>query len=603
MSEHVMTVALGPVQDFIAAARRTRDLWFGSRLLSEISKAAASAMKRAGATLIFPAEEALDDRDAGVANVILVTLREGLAPAEMRRIAWEGAKTCWDRYALRVRGMAEKIINTDIWDEQVKADDVIEFYAAAVPLESEADYGRARRRVMRLLAGRKTCRDFRPAKGYPVPKSSLDGQRESVLRKRDGNDAELERAYKSLAKRLRLLPGETGEQLDAMGLVKRLAGGELEQVGKLKHAPHGYYPSVSRLAADPWLRGVAARDPEALAKLRGVCHGLVDQGITQIPEERYAGFPYEGTAVYRNRLRELGEETGEAAGTYQALADAVKALEKDFGEPDPYLAILSADGDRMGAAISGIEEWKRHRDLSKQLAAFARAARGVVESEKYRGTLVYSGGDDVLAFLPVDTCLACARELHEKFAEYLAAFAGPPTLSVGIAIGHFLEPLEDLLGYAKEAEKAAKGSPEERDGLAVHVHPRSGAPIATRAPWTQGLDEQLTTLAEMHEKEEIPDKAAYDLRELAREYEGWPRKTEQERADLDEAIRADVKRLMKRKRVARLEVWDAVLAGAQDGKEWSGGGVRRMAERVIVARRIHASERQAAGPATAEVKR
>ena len=35
---HVLIVTLGPIQDFIAAARRTRDLWFGSWLLSELSK-------------------------------------------------------------------------------------------------------------------------------------------------------------------------------------------------------------------------------------------------------------------------------------------------------------------------------------------------------------------------------------------------------------------------------------------------------------------------------------------------------------------------------------------------------------------------------------
>lgn len=30
---YVFTMALGPVQDFIAAARRTRDFWFGSWML------------------------------------------------------------------------------------------------------------------------------------------------------------------------------------------------------------------------------------------------------------------------------------------------------------------------------------------------------------------------------------------------------------------------------------------------------------------------------------------------------------------------------------------------------------------------------------------
>ena len=59
-----------------------------------------------------------------------------------------------------------------------------------------------------------------------------------------------------------------------------------------------------------------------------------------------------------------------------------------------------------------------------------------------------------------DTCVACARELHEAFGRLMAEWSGkdgkPPTLSVGIAIGHRLDPMEDLLAYGRAAEKAAK---------------------------------------------------------------------------------------------------------------------------------------------------
>ncbi|MCC6552844.1 MAG: hypothetical protein IT372_07450, partial [Polyangiaceae bacterium] len=48
MSAHLLIVTLGPVQEFIAQARRTRDLWFGSHLLSEISRAAAAELARRG---------------------------------------------------------------------------------------------------------------------------------------------------------------------------------------------------------------------------------------------------------------------------------------------------------------------------------------------------------------------------------------------------------------------------------------------------------------------------------------------------------------------------------------------------------------------------
>ena len=57
MTEHLLLVTLGPVQDFIGQARRTRDLWYGSHLLAEVSRAAARALIGGGAHLIFPALE------------------------------------------------------------------------------------------------------------------------------------------------------------------------------------------------------------------------------------------------------------------------------------------------------------------------------------------------------------------------------------------------------------------------------------------------------------------------------------------------------------------------------------------------------------------
>ena len=70
---HLLAIAVGPVQDFIAAARRTRDLWFGSDLLSEISRAVAKAVEDQRGRLIFPA----DLKAENVANVILAELGTG----------------------------------------------------------------------------------------------------------------------------------------------------------------------------------------------------------------------------------------------------------------------------------------------------------------------------------------------------------------------------------------------------------------------------------------------------------------------------------------------------------------------------------------------
>jgi CRISPR-associated protein Cmr2 len=76
-------------------------------------------------------------------------------------------------------------------------------------------------------------------------------------------------------------------------------------------------------------------------------------------------------------------------------------------EPEPYLAVLVADGDKMGEALSALDLAGDHREFSQKLAEFADEAKNIVTN--CNGVLVYAGGDDVLAFLPVDKCLDCAR--------------------------------------------------------------------------------------------------------------------------------------------------------------------------------------------------
>src|SRR5437763_8802454 len=59
---YLMVIGVGPVQEFIASARRSRDLWFGSWLLSEISKAAAKTIRgHEGCELIFPDIDKTED--------------------------------------------------------------------------------------------------------------------------------------------------------------------------------------------------------------------------------------------------------------------------------------------------------------------------------------------------------------------------------------------------------------------------------------------------------------------------------------------------------------------------------------------------------------
>src|SRR5262249_37434577 len=158
----------------------------------------------------------------------------------------------------------------------------------------------------------------------------------------------------------------------------------------------------------------------------------------------------------------------------------------------------SADGDGMGGLISDIKEMNEHRKLSSALSAFAGKAREIVD--QHYGKAIYTGGDDVLALVPVDMALECAHALAAAVQELLQRKGYSATLSVGIGIGHFMEPLEDLLEYARRAEKAAKGKATEspRNGLAIHLHTRGGEPSRVRGRWNSGIYDRLQRLTKLY---------------------------------------------------------------------------------------------------------
>jgi CRISPR-associated protein Cmr2 len=565
--KHLLVFSIGPVQEFIAAARRTRDLWFGSEMLSEVSRAAAKAV--GDGRLIFPSST--DPKFApNVANVILAELEDGADPDAVAKRTRKAAVEKWEKYAAQALVEVGEVLNAKRWHTQIG--DVLEFYAAWAELPNDESYRDARAQAMRLLAGRKACRNFGAGAGEAgVPKSSLDGARESVWM--EGWDAA--KLPARLARKLRV---SAGEQLDAVGVVKRVAGGTAN------------YPSVSRIAADPWLRGVAITDPAGLGELVAECRKLHGEKLlTEVGWEQFKDFPFEGSVVYRNRHKELEEET-QAKGRLDALGGIVRKLERHGIPPQPYLTLLAADGDKMGKAISAIDSATQHREFSADLSRFAKEAEAIVA--RHHGYPIYAGGDDVLALVPLDTVLACAWELRGKFCGLMKRWKESPTLSVGIAIGHFLEPLEDLLGWARAAEHDAKDA--GRDALAVHLHTRAGAPLKVRGKWSGRPDLELSSLAEMHLAEQIPDKAGYDLRELAAGYQGWAHQTAGERADLAAAIRSDAKRLIARKRARRPAKEESPLLKMAEGVTCAGE-LRAAADRLILAGHFAQAMSQARG--------
>jgi len=574
MPQTIILASIGPVQDFIAAARRCQDLWFGSWLLSDLSKAFARAVMEQvpgpapHEAIVFPGATSAQALRAGsdelVANKILARVPTDLAGAaqiakeareSMRgRLAWL-RDTIFDKIGVNDPERASNFL-LDRANAQVL--DLIECHYVCVE-EDAAGYEPARKKAESLLAARKVTRTFSPVTwADAVPKSSIDGLRESVL---------LERVYDRPAEWLRTRYGlRPHERLCGVGLLKRW-GDELDVRRKMIHHR---FSSTSHAAALPFLVGLAARlrkEPEGdlarrLAEFRQtVEHTLGDvgrQALESAPRALDGVGHIDGELLFESRINELAQEAGTAgtdavARVQHSLRRLIAAAGIRPSAPIPYYAILLADGDRMGAAISALGDFDKHRELSIRLASFAGTVQEIVEG--HLGSLVYSGGDDVLALLPLHTVLACADDLRTGFAARLEAFPGKPTLSVGVAICHHIEDLGAGLELARNAEKLAKRT---RNALAIIVDKRGGAPLAVDGSWARAPDdptdlpiqERLALFRDMYLDGSISAKAGFELAEL-----GWTVAVDApgsriDAATLDTILDAEARRILARKNEA-----------------------------------------------------
>ncbi len=524
MSEqYLVSLFIGPVQDFIAAALRTRDLWFGSYMLSEVSRAAAKGMKKSGAQLIFPQTV---EKIGNVANRVLA-----LAAAEDREAvigagkeaAFKKMRAFLDEAKRAPQKIAESagttaIIDDRIWNGQTDPDDLLELYSTVVPVDG--NYADARRRLDQLTMARKNSRDFFPVQ-YGVqgrPKSSLDGRRETVL----VDLGKLEKSQRRIIRR-RLRMGKH-EQLDVLGLVKRLAGGVADQ-----------FTPTTRMAVDPWIRKVETteRGSATLESIRAELDRLADLQapcISRVKGNReiYDAMPYDAGLLYPGPLGAALRDSED-----DREKDILKHLKKilgsgvwqTHGKPCPYYSLLLGDGDYMGDLLDKAKDAQAHQEISKKLATFAASVPGTCRD--HHAHCIYAGGDDILAMAPLDTALDLAYELQDSFGTFLETVGEGkrPTFSIGLVVAHMQTPLGRVRRLVNEAEKFAKeGQKDEepRNGLAILVAPRSGRELIVRFRWDKDRLPRFRKLVELYQQEELPSRFGYSLQQLAHELPNTP---------------------------------------------------------------------------------
>ncbi|TVS20136.1 MAG: type III-B CRISPR-associated protein Cas10/Cmr2 [Planctomycetaceae bacterium] len=353
-----------------------------------------------------------------------------------------------------------------------------------------------------------------------------------------------------------------GERFSAVALVKRFCGPCYFRDALSLNTDDLRHDDTATVAAGLWLEN-AGIQPDQVRREHGVWSGQWlhwshpdqedRQGEAEIPRELW-------TTIVRKRRDQ---------------------------PPPAYYAVLMLDGDDMGRWLRGeksprvreimhpkLREYYEeipaahvglnvrrpvgpalHAAISEALANFAlHFVPEIVE--RHKGSLIYAGGDDVLALLPTSTALAVAKELSDTFRSDWPrdAHSGRErllmgqraTVSAGLAVVHYKEDLRFALDAARRAEKEAKNS--GRNALQIHVCRRSGEHATALCPW-DFVPTVLNWIEAFDNK--ASDRWAYHLRAEAETLQGLS----------VDAMQAEIKR-----QVNRAEQRTRGLFGGQDPK-------------------------------------
>lgn len=212
-----------------------------------------------------------------------------------------------------------------------------------------------------------------------------------------------------------------------------------------------------------------------------------------------------------------------------------------------------------------------HSSISTALKNYTlNFARKIIEEEHF-GKIIYAGGDDVLAFVNLKDIFDIIEKLRfsfsgqvkfnnssieidlnnkngfvEKDGVYILTLGEKATISMGVVIAHYKEPLGNVIKRVFELEEKAKDN--DRDSVAIGVIKKSGETEEYVAKWI-GEDENNEKIRFINLVKDILDKfnqknnkyiSANFIKNLEEEFKYL--KSE----DVESLFKAEIKRLLER---------------------------------------------------------
>ncbi len=551
----MLLFTIGPVQSFIAQARKARDLWLGSFLLSSLMQA---GMENTKDQLIFPVKPVIQDNIPDLPNKYIAIFESKNRAEETAKKSEEAIKSFWNDICIDVwrkifDESQQRISNVtrEMWNGQVKPDNMLEFYWVVVERKEGESYADWLKRTQARHSQRKYLRDFKQQIEVGE-KSTISGEREA-LRGPGESRIDVQMFWYQIAREqsARDISQDGTERLDAIDTVKRFAHYSphlAQKVGRQKLAEFKVgFPSVSSIATasfveqllyvneektvanalDSWLEISKELNEEMPANIPFLAT-LADnfkQGKRILKPDGDCFFPetfsekrLEKEFGFDNSRKTDREEIAkEAPKAIRNLLRATDACTPPITRPTPYYAMVQMDGDRMGTFIGGVESKDEHTAISSALSDFSRSNVPALVEKSYPGKLIYAGGDDVFALAPlardtirgeekpIRTVLNLVDQLQMEYQERVkkevkdivtgkktnveSPRSDLVTASAGITIAHHYTSLSYVRRISKEAEELAKEH-YGRNALVVTVLRRSGEQTRVGCRWSyKGLEQ------------------------------------------------------------------------------------------------------------------
>lgn len=535
MTRRILHFTLGPVQGFIADARRTRDFWAGSFLLSWLSGKAMAALVAEGGKIIFPqvANDELFDAIRGKGGTPYIGSLPNRFKADVTDIS-DPAKICEDAICKSWKELAEAVRKqyideiakygkdtAGIWNRQVDHFWDMNWVVGDDPGDGSDG---------RWLDERKNWRSqFIADEGGDLCR--LMGRYQEISGyHRIGSKKQQQDFWDKLAGKTSSLNLRPDERLCAIALIKRLFP-VLKDIKNIIGWKPGdgdvdieHWPSTSYIAAVPWLKKCIAIGEDKKSEYWQLAKDNLEFGFMGETDTTLFGLPkngifkLDGHLLHPDGIRSWSldkfkggddnAKTGSRVNLLNGLL-AIKADKQVGNYASEFYAVLIMDGDRIGEKVG-----KYPGIVKTGLAEFTSSVKNYFKPGKdnnpANGVLIYAGGDDVLALVPVDHVVKAARDLREKYKTAFErtikkqtgtkAEAKDFTMSAAVVFAQYKIPLRAVLRQAHHYIDDIAKDKNGRDSLAIAVMKPGGIAYSWVSGWESGSVDPVASLETVVEK-------------------------------------------------------------------------------------------------------